>query len=97
MSWPTIPGDKREYGRCDVEIDNKQVEPKSSIRGDIARTYLYMDWAYPNRGILDASNRRMMLSWHEKDPPTRAERAWAAKVRAVQGNTNPFVEGPSAR
>lgn len=88
-----IDGEAREYGACDVEIDNKQVEPRPAIRGDIARTYLYMDWAYPNRQILDDQSRAMMLSWHKADPPTKAERAWAERVRAVQGNVNPFIQG----
>jgi len=34
-----INGEKREFGKCDVEIKNKKVEPKESIRGEIARTY----------------------------------------------------------
>ena len=40
-------GEKREFGKCDVEIKSLKVEPKESIRGEIARTYLYMDSVYP--------------------------------------------------
>lgn len=86
-----IPGEEREYGQCDFEVESKVAEPKASIRGDIARTYLYMDWAYPNRGILDGPTREMMLAWHKKDPPTQAERSWARRVAKVQGNINPFI------
>jgi endonuclease I len=35
-----IIGEKRECDKCDVEIKNKKVEPKESIRGEITRTYL---------------------------------------------------------
>ena len=39
-SMAIINGEKREFGKCDVEIKNKKVEPKESIRGEITRTYL---------------------------------------------------------
>jgi deoxyribonuclease-1 len=39
-SMAIIKGEKREFGKCDVEIKNKKVEPKESIRGEITRTYL---------------------------------------------------------
>jgi endonuclease I len=35
-----INGEKREFGKYDVEIKNKKVEPKESFRGEITRTYL---------------------------------------------------------
>jgi deoxyribonuclease I len=46
-----IPGEKREFGACDVEIERRKIEPRPEIRGDIARTYMYMDWAYPVYGL----------------------------------------------
>ena len=42
-SMQEIAGEAREYGACDVEIDRRKIEPKEAIRGDIARTYFYMD------------------------------------------------------
>ncbi len=42
-SMAIIPGEIREYGSCDVEIEGRKVEPTEGIRGNIARTYLYMD------------------------------------------------------
>ncbi len=44
-SMAMIPGEKREFGKCDVEIEGSKVEPRPDIRGDIARTYMYMDQA----------------------------------------------------
>ena len=32
-SMAIIKGEKREFGKCDVEIKNHKVEPKESIRG----------------------------------------------------------------
>ncbi len=90
---PTIiEGEAREYGQCDVEIADQQFEPPPHVRGDIARTYFYMDWAYPNRGILTAESRAMFEQWDKEDPADDAERAWAAKVAQVQGNKNPFIK-----
>jgi len=40
-----IDGEQREYGKCDVEIAYRKVEPRPEIRGDIARVYMYMDSA----------------------------------------------------
>ena len=42
-----IKGEKMEFGKCDFEIENNKVEPREEIRGIIARTYFYMDFAYP--------------------------------------------------
>lgn len=40
-----LEGEARLYGSCDVEIDFKAkvIEPKPDIRGNIARTYFYMN------------------------------------------------------
>ena len=47
-SMGIIEGEKREFGKCDVEIKSRKVEPREEIRGEIARTYMYMDSAYPD-------------------------------------------------
>lgn len=86
-----IPGEKRKYGQCDVEIENRKVEPRPEIRGDIARTYFYMDWAYPNRGIISKKNRKLFKAWDKSDPVDKWECKRAELVKAVQGNDNPFV------
>ena len=59
-----IKGEKREFGECDVEIMNKKVEPRESIRGEIARTYLYMNSVYPGRGIISKKNRKLIDTWN---------------------------------
>ena len=88
-----LKGEPREYGKCDVEIRDRMVEPKASIRGDIARAYFYMDWAYPQYGIIsDPKMRAMFERWAEKDPVSRWERKRARRIAEAQGNPNPFVE-----
>ena len=54
-----IEGEKREFGKCDVEIKSRKIEPKESIRGEIARTYMYMDSVYSGRGIISKKNRKL--------------------------------------
>lgn len=87
-----IPGEAREYGECDVEIDERGVEPREAIRGDVARTYRYMDWAYPGLGIIHDGNRDLIDAWDKADPVTDQERRRARRIARLQGNSNPFLE-----
>ena len=87
-----VVGEERKYGDCDVEISKDTVEPRPEVRGNVARTYLYMDWAYPNRNIIPTEGMRIMLrDWATSDPVDKEEFMWAKAVEAVQGNPNPFV------
>ena len=90
-SMAIINGEKREFGKCDVEIKNKKVEPKESIRGEIARTYLYMDSVYPGRGIISNKNRKLFDAWNQSDPVDEWECERAKRIERVQGNSNEIV------
>jgi len=46
-----VAGEDRDFGPCDFEIEGRVAEPPEHVRGDIARTYQYMDAAYPGHGI----------------------------------------------
>ena len=83
-----IEGEKREFGKCDVEIKNKKVEPREDIRGEIARTYLYMDSAYPGRGIISQKNRKLFDAWNSNDPVDQWECERERKIQKLQGNKN---------
>ena len=63
-----IEGEVREFGKCDIEIKNKKVEPAPKIRGDIARTYLYMKNAYPKYVIFNQNLKILIKKWDETDP-----------------------------
>jgi deoxyribonuclease-1 len=93
FSMEMIPGEKREFGDCDVEIENHKVEPRAEIRGDIARTYRYMDKAYPGKGIISRSNQKLFEAWDKLDPVDEWERERARRIEAIQGNKNPFILG----
>ncbi|MEH6347762.1 MAG: endonuclease [Bermanella sp.] len=86
-----IDGEKRAYGQCDVEIDFKarKVEPKPSIRGDIARIYFYMSEKY--RVKLSKQQRQLMSTWDKKDPIDAWERERNLRIKKIQGNKNRYV------
>ncbi|MBF0278941.1 MAG: endonuclease [SAR324 cluster bacterium] len=88
----TIPGEKRRYGQCDVEIQNRTLEPRPEIRGNIARIYFYMDSTYPGFGIVSNENRNLFEDWNRIDPADQLECERGRKIKAVQGNPNEIVE-----
>lgn len=90
-SFGMIPGELREYGNCDIEIKGKKAEPRPEIRGDIARTYFYMEWSYPGHGIISRKNRKMFEAWAKKDPIDEWEKERCRRIQKIQGNENPFV------
>jgi deoxyribonuclease-1 len=88
-----VSGEERRYGGCDFEIDSSRriAEPAPQIRGDIARSYLYMSWRY---GFdLTDDEKMLFLRWNIEDPPDEAERRLEAARRRLQGNGNPFITG----
>lgn len=87
-----IPGEPRAYGACDAEVVDGMFEPRPEVRGDIARTYKYMDWAYPGFGIMESVDAAMMDQWDKADPVDKWERERAARIAKLQGNTNPFIK-----
>ena len=93
-SFGMIPGEKREFGNCDMEIQERKVEPPPAIRGDIARTYFYMDWAYPGRGIISRKNQKLFQAWNREDPVDEWECERCQRIEHIQGNENPFVRIP---
>ena len=92
-SFAEIPGEKRAFGTCDLEIEGRKAEPRPAVRGDIARTYFYMDSAYPGRGIVSRKNRRLFAAWSRQDPVDHWECERARRIERIQGNENPFVKG----
>lgn len=90
-SMEMIPGERRAFGTCDVEIEGHKIEPRPEIRGDIARTYRYMHHAYPGRGIISRSNEKLFEAWDKLDPIDDWERERARRIERIQGNRNVFV------
>lgn len=91
-SFAMIPGEAREFGTCDMEIQNRKAEPPPQTRGNIARTYWYMDAAYPGHGIVSKKNQKLFAAWAQQDPVDEWECERQRRIKNLQGNSNPFVE-----
>ncbi len=86
-----IEGEKREYGKCDFEVDFRRglAEPSESIRGDIARIYLYMEYVW---GIqIPPETKKLYESWNEQDPADVFEIRRNQIIERIQGRKNPFI------
>ena len=92
-SMTVIEGEVRMFGKCDVEIKSRKVEPREEVRGEIARTYLYMDSVYPGKGIISRKNRAMFEEWNRSDPVDEWECERARRIERIQGNRNSIVIG----
>lgn len=90
-SYAMIPGEKREFGLCDMEIEGKKAEPPEYVRGNIARIYFYMDSAYPGHGIISKKNRKLFKAWDMEDPVDAWECERCKMIEKIQRNENPFV------
>ena len=85
-----IPGEPREYGNCDFEVQGKIAEPKEDIRGDIARTYFYMEHTYGVR--ISDKQRKLFQVWDKQNPVSEWEKIRAARIEKIQGNKNIFIK-----
>ncbi|MQL99493.1 hypothetical protein Taro_032230 [Colocasia esculenta] len=94
----------------DTETDNQRWAPPVQVRGDIARSLMYMAVCYgfqqpggPHLQLSDspnAKNREMgllsaLLEWNKLDPPSEAEKLRNERIcRVYQHNRNPFIDHP---
>ena len=92
-SYAMIPGEKRQFGKCDMEIEGRKAEPAPEKRGDIARTYFFIEWAYPGHGIISKKNRKLFQAWDKENPVDAWECERCKRIEGIQGNENPFVKG----
>lgn len=91
-AYGMIAEEKNEFGDCDIEIAFGKFEPPSELRGDIARIYFYMDWAYPGYDILSKKDNKLFKAWDRRDPVNEWECERARRIEAIQRNENPFVK-----
>lgn len=92
-----IRGGEPQYGRCEFKVDftKELAEPRKSIRGFVARVWLYMSETY--EVTLDPKVKAMLEGWSDNDPPDRWERERDERIAAHQGNRNPFIAQASRR
>lgn len=91
-SFAMIPGEKRAFGKCDMEIEGRKAEPPPDKRGNIARTYFYMNGVYPGHGIISKKNMKLFQAWDKRDPVDEWECERCKRIEKIQGSENPFVK-----
>lgn len=69
-------------------------EPRDDFKGRIARAMLYFVARYGDYEGFWAGQAATLLDWQRQFPPDSAERLRNARVQALQGNRNPFVDWP---
>ena len=84
-----VPGERREFGSCDFEDDGSVAEPRESVRGDVARSALFMSDRYGIR--LSSRDRQLYEAWNRQDPPDAWERERNARIKRIQGYGNPYI------
>ncbi len=87
--WNAKP---EQYGACDMTVDfkDRKVQPPAASRGQIARTYLYMQKKY-NLAISN-SQLKLFKAWDKSYPVDSIECRRDQQIAAKQGNHNPFVQ-----
>ena len=90
-NFTMLPSEKSDFGSCLMKIDNRKAEPPEIARGQIARTYLYMDDAY-KRYSMSKSQRQLMGAWDKMYPVDAWECARAKKIASLQKSKNNIVK-----
>ena len=90
-NWGMVRGGK-QYGQCEMLIDSgtRRAQPPVPVRGDIARTMLYMRDTYGFR--LSRQDEQLYGAWNNADPPDSWEIARDRRIKAVQGIGNTYVD-----
>jgi deoxyribonuclease I len=91
FSWGMIPGAAKDYGACEIKIDSsiRRAEPPNAVKGDIARTYFYMEHTYGFN--ISRQERQLFTAWAKQDPPDEWEYERNSRIAAIQGRGNPFI------
>jgi len=95
-----------KYSNTGNYFDNDSWEPRDEIKGDVARTMLYMTVRYdspsldleltesiPSSGKI-FGKKSTLLEWNRLDPPSDFERRRNNIVYSYQKNRNPFIDHP---
>jgi deoxyribonuclease-1 len=75
------------FGSCKVVIGSKKAQPTDESKGRIARSYLYMQDAYP-RYKMGKPQAKLMEAWDTQYPTSEWECRRYARIKAIQGNDN---------
>ena len=90
-NFTMLSDEQSDFGSCKMKIENRKAEPPESARGQIARTYLYMEQTYP-RYKMSKSQRKLMTAWSNQHPVSEWECTRAKRIGELQKNRNLVVE-----
>ena len=90
-NFTMLPAVKSDFGSCAMTIDNRKAEPPERARGQIARTYFYMDGAY-KQYRMSKSQRQLMGTWDKMYPVDGWECTRAKKIARLQKSMNNIVK-----
>lgn len=88
-----IPGEAREFGTCDFEIESRKMEPPEAMKPVMAAAYYYMQESYSKQvavNLISNKNEKLLAAWYSKPMPAWACE-WANRVKNIQGNDNKFM------
>jgi deoxyribonuclease-1 len=94
FSMAEIAEDTAQLASLPIKVGHRKFEPRPGAKGDVARTYLYMEAAYPGRGIISGKNAVLFSGWDAQDPVDAWECQRALRIELLQGNANPYVMRP---
>lgn len=90
-NFTMLPDFPSKFGACQFKVEARNVEPPKESRGQIARTYLYMEQRY-QRYKMARSQRKLMIAWSKQYPVSEWECLRAERIFSIQGNVNLFVK-----
>lgn len=68
------------------------VEPRDAVKGDVARSLVYMHFVYGLPLEQAVSDRNLLLDWMQIDPPDAEEARRNALIDQLQGAMNPLLD-----
>jgi len=90
-NFTLLPTANSDFGACAMKIEGRKAEPPVAARGQIARTYLYMDAAY-SKYKMSKAQRKLMSAWDRMYPVDSWECKRAQRIEAIQGNENTIMK-----
>ena len=80
------------------ESISTKFEPREDHKGNVARAMFYFWVIYGDKDVTPefiSPQLSTLAAWHVQDPADDAERTRTTKIKAFQGNANPFVLDPT--
>lgn len=91
---PPPPASRDQFS----EAVSSQFEPREAHKGDVARAMFYVSVIYGDQALNTAwfsPQVNTLLQWNAADLPDAFDLGRSDRVRAIQGNRNPFVTDPT--